>query len=123
MLNDLASAIQVQINSRRETVDYLSGQLVSNIPQSKSQVGHLGVAAMSLQNILDQQFQHIRQVDVDGSVIIKQLKSLNLLQTRLKSCTETLTQMQYWKSRIKETDKIFACRDFNQVFLFCVCIN
>eukprot|EP00475_Leptophrys_vorax_P002289 TRINITY_DN11288_c0_g1_i1.p1 TRINITY_DN11288_c0_g1~~TRINITY_DN11288_c0_g1_i1.p1 ORF type:complete len:781 (-),score=210.45 TRINITY_DN11288_c0_g1_i1:1581-3923(-) len=114
-LGELASVIQVHINSRRETVEKLSSYLVTQIPNTAETVPFLSMHASALNRILDEQFEHIHQVDTEGSSIIKQLKVLNLLKTRLASCASVLTQMQLWKTRIKETDNVIASRDFEKI--------
>jgi hypothetical protein len=105
----------MHINSRREKIENLSCFLMAEVPKSQDSIPVLSQHSIALNRILDEQFAHIHQVDAEGSSIIKQLKVLNQLRTRLSSCSGVLSQMQLWKTRIKETDNVIASRDFEKV--------
>jgi predicted nucleic acid-binding Zn-ribbon protein len=109
-LSELASALQLQINSRRNRLTELSEQLSKSVPHARQEMQSIKFDAELLDKSLEDHLARFKQIsDSDGPVF--ELERLESLRERISKVSAYLTHLKSFQEQSESISQLFNSPD------------
>jgi uncharacterized protein YPO0396 len=106
-LSELASALQLQINERRNTLKSLSEQLCRTIPDACKELESLSKDSSHVGDMLDEHLERFKDMSEEEGTIFE-LERLSSLRDRLSLCKKYLVHLKSWNESCQIIDDLFS---------------